>query len=160
MIFATATIYAIALILTFAAYKRKDRSHTKGFKIAVKTVYKMIPLLLAAFAISGLIEAAVPPQFIQNLLGEESGLKGILLGTFAGIALPGGPYLTLPIMASIYNSGAGIGTIVALITGWALLGIGLVPFEMAFVSPRFTLMRISIVAFIPIISGIIAQAVF
>lgn len=43
-----------------------------------------------------------------------------------------GPYAAFPIIASIMASGAGLGTVVALITGWRLLGLSKAPFELTF----------------------------
>ena len=160
MIFPAVVIFTLAFVLTLIAYRRKDGTHLKGFKIAKQMGFSLIPLLIAAFAVSGLIEVVIPPQAIQGLFGDQTGLRGIVTAAGAGALLPGGPYVTFPIIASVFKCGAGIGTIVAFITGWAMLGIGIIPFEIAFIGPRFTALRVSLVIFIPIIAGAAAQALF
>jgi len=110
--------------------------------------------------VSGLLQVAVPPELIQSWLGEGSGWKGIMIGGLAGALIPGGPYVSFPIIASIFHAGASLGTIVAFITGWAMLGIGQLPFEIALIGPKFLLVRISLVFTIPFIAGWMATLIF
>jgi hypothetical protein len=49
---------------------------------------------------------------------------------------------------------------VALITGWAMLGLGQIPFELSLIGPRFTFIRLSTVCITPILAGILAQIFF
>ena len=46
-------------------------------------------------------------------MGDEAGLKGIMIGAAAGALSPGGPYVMYPIAAALIHGGAGIGSIAA-----------------------------------------------
>ena len=72
------------------------------------------------FILAGIIEVLIPVEFVQTgcLLKPDQGN----FGTLGGILLAMGPYAAFPIIASILVSGAGLGTVVALITGWCIRG--------------------------------------
>ena len=131
-------LVTIALSLYVIASKRKDGSHKKGIIAGWNMFISLLPLLLLAMAAAGLLQVAVPPEVIKNWLGDEAGLKGIIIGSLAGALIPGGPYISFPVIASVFKAGASLGTAVAFITGWAMWSLGIHPFEIALVGPRFT----------------------
>ncbi|MFH1382703.1 MAG: permease [Chloroflexota bacterium] len=79
--------------------------------------------LLLGFTLGGLINVLVPRAAIARWLGPTSGIKGVLIGSYAGIIMSGAPYVMLPVVASLYVAGAGAGPIIALVTGQSLLGL-------------------------------------
>ena len=149
----------IALVLLILAYRRKDGSPQKAVKIGISMLKGVIPLLLFAFIISGLLQVAVPPQLITQWLGEGAGLRGILIGAVGGALIPAGPYISFPIIAAVHDAGAGIGTVVAFVTGWAMMGFGKVPFELAIMGSRFTVIRILLFLIFPFLAGGLAYII-
>ncbi|MDZ7262573.1 MAG: permease, partial [candidate division KSB1 bacterium] len=93
-------------------------------------------------------------------VGAESGLRGILIGTVAGGLSPGGPYVNLPVVAGFLRAGAGVGTMVAFLTGWSLWAVSRLPMEIGILGWKFTLIRIASTFFFPPIAGWIAQILF
>jgi uncharacterized membrane protein YraQ (UPF0718 family) len=82
------------------------------------------------------------------------------LGTVAGGLAPGGPYVSLPIVAGFLKSGAGMGTMVAFLTGWSLWAVGRLPMEVGILGWKFTVVRFASTFFFPPIAGWIAQTFF
>ncbi|MFC2015296.1 permease, partial [Chloroflexota bacterium] len=98
--------------------------------------------LLLGFTLGGLIRVVIPHALIAKWLGHTSGLKGILIGSYLGIIIPGGPYVFLPIIASIYSAGAGVGPVIALLVGRSLLSINmLVVWHIPFLGAEIPLAR-------------------
>jgi uncharacterized membrane protein YraQ (UPF0718 family) len=93
-------------------------------------------------------------------LGQESGFRGILIGTIAGGFSPGGPYVNLPIAAALLRSGASVGTMVAFLTGWSLWAINRLPMEVGILGWKFTVIRFICTFFFPPIAGFLAQMIF
>jgi len=129
MIVATSVLSALVVLLSVVAY-RQGGKHLTGWRSGLRTMWKFLPLLLAAFFLVGMLQVAVPSEFVRRWLGEQSGLTGILLGSVIGAAIPVGPYVIFPIIAGLHSSGASIGTIVALISGWTLWSSGRIPYEL------------------------------
>lgn len=160
MIAAFLVLLLMALGLGVVAYRQGEGALRQGVTGAGRMFVSLIPLLVLAFLLAGLIQVALPPEVITSWLGEESGFRGVLIGTVAGALITGGPYVSFPIIAAIFDSGAGIGTTVALISGWAMLGLGQIPFEVSLIGPRFTLIRVTTVFFVPFVAGMAAHFLF
>ena len=94
----------IVAILIGVAVWRGEGSLQKGLTFGGKTFLSTLPLLVFAFAIAGLVQVLVPRDFIVKWLGEGSGIKGILIATVVGGLTPGGPYVSFPIVASLYKA--------------------------------------------------------
>lgn len=160
MISALIILTILALVALIIAYGKGDGTHKKGLAISYQTLRNMLPLLIIAFLMAGFLQVVIPPSLIQEWLGEGAGLKGIVIGSIGGALIPGGPYVAFPIIATIFKGGAGLGTAISFIVAWAMYSIGTIPFELALIGPKFTIMRLSLVILIPFLAGFIAYLVF
>ena len=159
MFIPTVTMGILALIFVIIGYATGEGKHLVGLKSAAKMTMEILPLLVFAFIIAGMVQVLIPKELISRWVGAESGLKGILIGTFAGGLTPGGPYVSLPIVAGLLKAGAG-GTMVAFLTSWSLWAVGRLPMEFGILGWRFTLVRLACTFFFPPIAGLIAQFFF
>lgn len=150
----------IAALLSYIAYQRETGLLLEGWKNGFKLLLKIFPVLILAFGISGLVQAIVPKESIARWLGRESGWKGIWLGCLVGAVTPGGPYTSFPIVAALYQAGAGLGTLVAYVTAWSLWAVARLPIEAALISPKFMLFRLLSSLFFPPLAGGIAHIFF
>lgn len=157
MLIPTLIMGIIAFILLLIAYYRGQGQHIAGIKIALNIIVEILPLLILSFIVAGMVEVLIPKEIISKLIGEESGIRGILIGTVAGSLTPGGPYVSLPVAAGLLRSGASVGTIVAFLTGWSLWAISGLPMKVGILGWRFTLINIASTFFFPPIAGFIAQ---
>jgi len=146
-------ILAVALVL-IGYYKGE---HLNGLNQAVQMTIQILPLLIFAFIVAGMVRVLLPSEAVSKWIGEESGIKGILIGTVAGAFTPGGPYVSMPIVAGLLRSGASMGTTVAYITGWSLWAISRLPMEVGILGWRFAFIRLISVLILPPIAGIFAQ---
>ena len=156
---ATIIMIAMAVILTVVAYFRGG-VHLTGLKLGAKTFWDNLLLLLASFAVAGLMRVLIPKELISQWLGAQAGFKGILLGCVAGGLAPGSPYSIFPIIASFYADGASIGAIVGFITAWSLWSVSRLPLEVSIIGPRVTLAHVLSTLVFPPIAGLIAQLFF
>lgn len=157
---AAIVMFIIAIVLLVVAYMQGDNLHVLGLKTAGKMFLQIIPILIAAFIIAGMVQVLIPREFIIKWLGPQAGWKGIVFGSLAGGLTPGGPIINFPIVASIYKSGAGIGTVVAYVTAWSLVSVARLPYEISLISPKFAMIRLACTFFFPPIAGLIAQFFF
>ena len=160
MLTATIVLGVIAAALLFIAWRNGEGQHITGLQAALKMTVQLLPLLIFAFIIAGLVPVMLPHEALSKWIGAESGIRGILIGTVAGGLAPGGPYVSLPIAAGLLKSGASVGTMVAFVTGWSLLAFARLPMEVAIMGWRFTAVRFACTFFFPPIAGLIAQAIF
>ena len=121
---------------------------------------QIVPLLIFALIIAGMIQVLIPTELISKWIGVESGFRGILIGTVIGGFAPGGPFVSLPIAAGLLRAGASVGTMVAFLTGWSLLAFGRLPLEIGLMGWKFTMVRLACTFFLPPIAGLIANLLF
>jgi len=160
MKYATIIMWLIAVTLFIILYKQGREFSLKGLSEGWHMFYTIIPLLLASFMIAGMVQVLIPREFIAKWLSDESGLRGIFLGCFAGAVTPRGHYISFPIVASLYKSGAGIGTIIGFVTAWSLWAVSRLPLEISLIGTKVTLIRLFSTLIFPPVAGIIARIVF
>jgi uncharacterized membrane protein YraQ (UPF0718 family) len=160
MLIPTLIMAVLALVLLYLGYRTGEGQHIMGLKRGTTMIVEILPLLVCAFVVAGMAQVLLPQEVLARWIGEESGLKGIFLGTIAGGIAPGGPYVSLPIAAGLLKAGAGIGTMVAFLTGWSLWAVSRLPMEFGILGWRITLIRLACTFFFPPIAGLLAQALF
>ncbi len=160
MIIATLVMAVLAVVLFVIALVRGEGEHIRGLQAGLSIFVSVLPLLFFALIVAGMVEVLIPRHIIAGWIGEESGFRGILLGSIAGGLTPGGPYVSLPIVAGLLKSGAGIGTVVAFLTGWSLIAVGRLPMEVGFLGWKVTLARFLSTLLFPPVAGLIAQTFF
>ena len=158
MILPTLILAGIAIFLSFYAYKKG--AHIQGLTNTFQMTKQVLPILFFSFIIAGMIKEVVSTEALIRWIGPESGVKGIFLGACAGAVTPGGPFVSLPIVAGFFHSGAGIGTMVSFITSWSIWAIMRLPLEIGMLGWEFTFVRLMSSAILPILAGLIAQFCF
>ena len=160
MVIPTIIMGILALILFSVGYIRGEGEHAQGSKAALNMIIEILPLLIFAFIVAGMAQALLPRELLSRWIGEESGMRGILIGTVAGGLTPGGPYVSLPLVAGFLRTGASVGTMVAFMTGWSLWAVSRLPMEVGILGWKFVLARLATTFFFPPIAGFLAQTLF
>lgn len=157
---ATLILVVLAAALALYAWRRGDGSHVRGVVQGWQTLRRTGALLVLAFLIVGLVNVLSPQSLVEAWIGPESGWTGLLLAEVIGMVLPGGPYVVFPLIAVLYETGAGIGQAVTMITSWATLAFLTVTFELPFMGWRFTAIRWGLGLVLPLLAGGLASLLF
>jgi len=160
MLVPTIVMGALAIALLLIGYYRGQGQHIVGVKSALNMTVEILPLLVFAFVVAGMVQVLVPRELLSKWVGVESGMRGIIIGAMAGGLSPGGPFVNLPLAAALLRSGASVGTMVAFLTGWSLWAVSRLPMEVGILGWKFTLIRIASTCFFPPIAGLVAQSFF
>ena len=150
----------IALALLIIGYYKGGGEHIIGLKSGGSLLLQILPLLIFAFIIAGMIQVLVPTELVSKWVGEESGIRGVFIGTVVGGLMPGGPFVSLPIAAGLLRVGASLGTMVAFMVAWSLWAVSRMPLDIAILGWQFTLIRLACTFFFPPIAGLLANALF
>jgi uncharacterized membrane protein YraQ (UPF0718 family) len=159
MFWPTVIMGVLAIALFIIATLQGEGKNVAGLKNAWVMTRQIIPLLVFAFIMAGLVQVLLPKDLLSNWVGASSGMRGIIIGTLAGAVTPGGPYVSLPIVAGLLSAGAGIGTMVAFLTSWSLWAVARLPMEIGIIGWKFTLIRILSVLIFPPLAGLLANII-
>ena len=134
----------------------------EAFQAAVredlKLVTGMLPRVIAALTVAGMIWVLLPRDRLSRLIGKKSGFRGLVIATAAGVITPGGPASAYPLLAVMGSAGADRGALVAYITSWAILGMQrILIWDLPFMGAEFSLTRFLVCLPLPILAGLIAR---
>lgn len=157
----TYILYALAvggLAISFF----KDKQKTKAaLKKALRSFENILPQLLAVLLLIGMALSILDEALISRLLGEGSGIIGMLIAAVIGSVtlIPG--FVAFPLAASLLHAGAGYGQITMFVTTLMMVGVVTLPMEIKFFGKKATLRRNSLalvyaVAAAFLIGGILA----
>ncbi len=155
----TLILAGVAVILLAIAFWRGRDLPLAGLLAGGRTLWRNLPLLLLGFVVAGLAQVLIPRDLITRWLGTEAGIKGVLIGCVVGGLVPGAPYATFPLIATLYQAGASLGAVVGFVSAWALWSVSRLPVEMALIDARPALIRYAITFVVPPIAGLSAEAV-
>ena len=88
MLIPTIIMGIIALALFVITTMQGQGQNTAGLKSAMRMTVEILPLLIFAFIVAGYVQVLIPKELLSKWVGAESGLRGILIGTFAGGLTP------------------------------------------------------------------------
>lgn len=154
-----AMLAALVALAALAWQRGGSELVAKGMGDGWGMLVRFGPLVVISFLAAGFADALIPAQWVRDTLGESSGLRGIAIAAGAGILTPAGPYTSMPIAAVMLKAGAGVGPVVAFLTGWALLALHrLVAWEIPILGLRLALLRYAISLAAPLLAGLAARA--
>ena len=150
----TFVLAGLALALGIVAYVKDPGLPWLGARSGFKMLGFILPRLIPALILAGLMQVLVPVEIVQRYLGREAGLRAILFATLAGIFTPGGPMVTVPFMVALAHSGAALPALVAYMTSWSLFGMQrIIAWEAPLMGWRFVVVRVVPSLAFPVVAG-------
>ncbi len=159
----TLALLAGIVALTLVLVLRKDgiSGVRTGGETSVLLFRSVARMLALGMLLAGMTQVILPQEVISLWLGDESGFTGILIGTAVGMLIPGGPYVVIPLAASIFLAGAGVGPVAALITAWNTIPFTrTVMWELPFLGGAFTTSRMLVNLPFPIVAGLLTPPIY
>lgn len=118
----------------------------------------LMPRVFIALSIAALIWVLLPRDRVSALVGKESGMRGLVIATMAGMITPGGPSSAYSLLAVMAVSGADRGALIAYITAWATLGMQrILIWDVPFMGAEFATLRFMVSLTLPLVAGLIAR---
>lgn len=137
-------MFTIAAGLYIWAFIAQPEKAIKALSMAGAAFLGVLPTLIAVFSVIGLFNVFVDKKKVANLLGAESGFKGLILASLVGSILVGPVYAVFPLIKTVREHGARWAVIGALLTSWAVK-IPMIPMEVSMLGWRFSATRILLV---------------
>ena len=143
----------------------KWRHGNEGIREGVHQTSSMLrriaPMMVIGMFIAAMASVALPSEIINRWLGDESGLTGIFIGIAVGAAVPAGPYVVIPLLATLMANGAGVGPLAGFITAWSVIPISrTLVWELPFLGAPFAISRYLVAFSFPLIAAFLAPPVF
>jgi uncharacterized membrane protein YraQ (UPF0718 family) len=147
-------LLALALLLGVIAYLKDPGLPWLGARTGVSMLWMILPRLIPAILLAGLLQVLVPQELVSRYFGRQSGLRAIVLASLAGVLTPGGPMVSVPFMVVLANSGMALPPLVAYMTSWSLFGIQrIIAWEAPLLGWHFVVVRVVPTLAFPVLAG-------
>jgi len=131
------TVFATLVLIAINYHLGMKAIGITGFSL--KEMALVIPLI---FVLLGLLDIWVPKETMIKYMGENSGLKGILLAIFLGSAAAGPLYGAFPVAGVFMKKGVKFSNILIFIGAWSTTKIPMLLFEISALGTKFALTRL------------------
>lgn len=131
----------IAVILMGLSFLKDKQKTREAVKATFKIFYVVLPVLVFVFVLMGLIQAYVSREVIVSILGQKSGLLGILYAEIIGSIALFLPPAVFPFGGYLHDNWASYGAIAGFVFTAILIGVTTLPLELKLFGKRFTLVR-------------------
>ncbi len=153
-------VYLIIAFGLLSVSHLQDKQKTKeALKATFKILYTILPVLIFVFVLMGVIQAYVSRDTIAAILGEQTGVLGILYAEVAGSIALFLPPAVFPFSGYLRDNGAAYGPIAGFVFTAILIGVTTLPLEFKLLGKRFTIARniltFILVFFLAVLMGVI-----
>lgn len=151
--------YSSSIILLFISFLKDKTKTKKALKKAYKSFMKLVPVLIPMVLFVGVLLTLVSPEFISRILGENSGIFGVIIGIILGsIAfMPG--FVAFALGDNLLSNGAGYVQVAAFISTLMAVGVSSYGVEVKYFGKKMTLLRNAYALVASIIFAIIVWVV-
>lgn len=150
----TLVLVVAAIVLAVVAYLRDPGLPLIGARNGLSMVVFILPRLIPAMLIAGLLQVVVPQEVVSRYFGQQGGMRAIVVASLAGIITPGGPMVSVPFMVALAHSGAALPSLVAYMTSWSLFGMQrIISWEVPLMGWHFVGVRLLASLAFPILAG-------
>jgi uncharacterized membrane protein YraQ (UPF0718 family) len=130
--------YAVLTLLSFILGFNPGKSIFTNF---TQSFVEMITFMPFLFIIVGLFDVWVPKEKIQKHIGQESGIKGIVLVVLLAMLQAGPLYGAFPVAYLLYKKGASIRNIFVYLGAFSSMKIPMLGIEIGYLGVQFSLVR-------------------
>lgn len=126
----------------------------KSISSSIDSISNIMIIIPPIFVLLGLLDIWVPRETIIRLMGEGSGVRGVVLAFLLGSFAAGPLYASFPIALVLMRKGTKFSNVIVFIGAWSTTKIPLLLFEASSMGWKFMISRLLID-----MGGIVAIAV-
>lgn len=150
------TLVVLVLVLYAVATIASPDKALAAFLASARTLIEVALIIFSVFLALGLFGVLVNKQAIGRKLGEDSGIKALLLAAGFGTILVGPVYAVFPLLKAFREHGARPAVIVTVITAWAVK-LPMIPLEVRFLGWQFSAARAALTLVAAVLLGVIME---
>ena len=116
----------------------------KALFLSWSNLLEMLSVVPPIFILLGLMDVWIKRETMVKHMGEDAGIKGILLAFFIGSLAAGPLYAAFPVAGVLMKKGAKFTYVLIMLGAWSTTKLPLLLFEASSMGPRFTLVRLAL----------------
>lgn len=127
---------------------------------SLRNLRELAVYILAALFIAGAVVNLLPSKTVAAYLGSQAGPLAVLIGVCIGFVLPACPFITYPIVMSIYAAGAGMPGVMGMLFGSGTAFACVLSCDLVYFNPRIMRLRLLLTVSTALVAGYLAYPIF
>lgn len=136
--------FIISLLIMIVVFIFNKEIGTKAVNTTLYSLKEMALIIPPIFILLGLLDVWVPRETMVKFMGEDSGLKGMILAIIIGSAAAGPLYAAFPVAAIFMKKGVKFSNILLFLGAWSTTKIPMLLFEISALGLKFALTRLTL----------------
>jgi Predicted permeases len=137
----TYILYGIALGLLGLSLIKDKQKTVMSLKRAWRMFLNVLPQFVAILFLVGLLLTVLNPSAIRQIIGADSGLRGMLITAGLGAVTLVPALIAFPIAAELLRNGAGFMQIAVFISTLTTVGLVTLPLEVRYLGKKAAILR-------------------
>lgn len=137
----TCILYGVTLGLLVLSLIKDRKKTGMSLKRAWRMFLNVLPQFVAILILVGLLLTVLNPSAIQQIIGAESGICGMLITAVLGSVALVPAIIAFPIAAKLLNNGAGLMQIAVFISTLTTVGFVTLPLEIRYLGKKTAILR-------------------
>ena len=133
--------FLVMLVINIVVYALYPSVGQKSINITWSNTVEMLSVIPPIFILLGLLDVWVQRETMIKLMGEKSGILGILIAFFLGSAAAGPLYAAFPIAGVLLKKGSKFSNVLIFIGAWSTTKIPMLLFEATSMGWKFMMTR-------------------
>lgn len=159
MLDSASVLWLIALVFGILVARRDIRLFGRAVRSAVENLVVIMPRICLALILAGFVAKLIPTEMIGQMIGYDTGWRGIALACVFGGMMPSGPMIAFPVVVVLRGADAGAPQLIAFLTAWSVFAWHRVLiYEINMLGWHFTAVRLGSSIILPAIAGALAFA--
>lgn len=134
-------LYVIVFILLLISFSKSREKTILSLKKSFDLFKNLLPDLLAIMLFVSLSLSILSPDKISIIIGEQSGVIGIIVSIIIGSLALIPSFIVFPLGATLLENNAGLPQVAALVSSLMAIGIVSFPVESKIFGMRFAILR-------------------
>ncbi|MCA1790083.1 MAG: hypothetical protein LC667_09565 [Thioalkalivibrio sp.] len=156
---AVIVINAVAVAGVVISLLKSYERTVQAFRAALRSGAGLAPTLLGILVFIALLLGFVPRETIAGIVGEGSGVTGVLSAGLLGSVLLIPALVSFPLAGSLMDAGASATVVAVFITTLTMVGFVTLPMEIRVLGRRFALVRNGLALVAAVIIGLLVGVV-
>ncbi len=131
----------IIIVIDVVLFLNDTTTGKQILQVTAQNFIQMLSVLPPIFLLIGLLDVWVPRETIIKFLGENSGIKGVFLSIFMGVAAAGPLYAAFPVAGIMMKKGARFTNVLIFLGAWSTMKIPMFLFEITSLGAKFAVTR-------------------
>lgn len=129
-----------------------------AFREGIILFLKTLPIFVCVVFLSSFLSLFLSPKKVQKIMGEKTGLKGVILGMAFGTVIVGPLWVLFPLYRTLLKKGARLAAVGAMIGAFAIK-TPWIPYAANFLGWPFILISIGLIMVYAIIEGYLIEKI-